>query len=278
MYENELAFASELADRADAISMSYFRGSFRVRRKGDGTPVTEADLAVEEALRKALAERFPGDAVLGEEHGLDGTGGRTWVLDPIDGTKNFAAGIQIWGTLIALAEDGLPVLGVISAPALGERYQAARGLGATLNGEPIRVSSVDRVDGAFITCSSLDEWENGDKEAEEKFKEIGEAYEALADPQKRAAYDQYGHAAFDRTRGFGDFWGHALVARGACDAMLETSLRTWDWSAIQAIVEEAGGRVTQLDGSPLADGGSTLTSNGVLHDELVARLTPSRPA
>ena len=256
MYEDELAFASELADRADAISMSYFRGSFRVRRKGDGTPVTEADLAVEEALRKALAERFPGDAVLGEEHGLDGTGGRTWVLDPIDGTKNFAAGIQIWGTLIALAEGGLPVLGVISAPALGERYQAARGLGATLNGEPIRVSSVDRVDGAFITCSSLDEWENGPLRG------------AFASLVKEA----------DRTRGFGDFWGHALVARGACDAMLETSLRTWDWSAIQAIVEEAGGRVTQLDGSPLADGGSTLTSNGVLHDELVARLTPSRPA
>src|SRR5207248_2969495 len=131
-------------------------------------------------------EGFPGDAVLGEEHGLDGTGGRTWVLDPIDGTKNFAAGIQIWGTLIALAEDGLPVLGVISAPALGERYQAARGLGATLNGEPIRVSSVDRVDGAFITCSSLDDWENGPLRG------------AFASLVKEA----------DRTRGFGDFWGH----------------------------------------------------------------------
>jgi histidinol-phosphatase len=255
VYEDELAFAADLADRADAISMSYFRGSFRVGRKGDGTPVTEADLAVEEELRKALVERFPGDAVLGEEHGLDGAGGRTWVLDPIDGTKNFAAGIQIWGTLIALAEGGLPVLGVITAPALGERYAAARGMGATLNGAPIRVSSVDRIRDGFLTFSSLDEWQNGPRR---------DAFASLVREARR-------------TRGFGDFWGHALVARGACDAMLETSLRTWDWTAIQAIVEEAGGRVTQLDGSPLADRGSTLTSNGLLHDELVARLRSGLP-
>src|SRR5436309_7453246 len=126
MYERELAFAGELADRADSISTSFFRGSFRIDRKDDGTPVTEADLAVEEALREALAARFPDDAVLGEEQGMDGGGGRTWVLDPIDGTKNFAAGIQIWGTLIALVEEGRPVVGVASAPALGERYAAAR--------------------------------------------------------------------------------------------------------------------------------------------------------
>jgi histidinol-phosphatase len=249
VYEEELAFAGELAGRADTISTSYFRGSFRVRRKDDGTPVTEADLAVEEALRKALAERFPHDAVLGEEHGMDGAGERTWVLDPIDGTKNFAAGIQIWGTLIALVEDGRPVVGVASAPALGERYAAARGRGATLNAESIRVSNEKDLSQALLVWGSLD-W-------------VGTA--------EQDAFGALAHQA-GRTRAFGDFWSHMLVARGAAAAMMEKELRIWDWAAIQVVVEEAGGRVTQLDGSSLADGGSVLSTNGVLHDELVARL------
>jgi histidinol-phosphatase len=252
VYEAETAVAAELADRADVISTSYFQGSFRVERKGDGTPVTEADLAVEEALRAVLAKRFPRDAVLGEEHGLDGTGGRTWVLDPIDGTKNFAAGIQIWGTLIALIDNGTPVVGVASAPALGERYAAAREEGATLNGAPIRVSEEKGLSRAMLVWGSLD-WMN---------QPTGGAFRALA----REA---------GRTRAFGDFWSHMLVARGAAAAMMEEELRIWDWAAVQVIVEEAGGRVTQFDGSPPADGGSVLSTNGFLHDELVARLAAS---
>jgi histidinol-phosphatase len=255
VYEEELAFAQELADRADEISTSYYRTSFRVRQKEDGTPVTEADLAVEEALRESLAKRFPDDAVLGEEHGLDGSSGRTWVLDPIDGTKNFAAGIQIWGTLIALLRDEEPVVGVVSAPALGERYAAARGGGATLNAEPIGVSSLSELSEAFVIWGDLS-WTG------------------------RGGDSPFGSLAREaaRTRAFGDFWGHMLVARGAAHAMIEEELRVWDWAAVRVVVEEAGGRVTQLDGSSLVDGGSVLTSNGALHEVLVTRLARRRSA
>jgi histidinol-phosphatase len=223
-----------------------------VRQKDDGTPVTEADLAVEEALRGALAKRFPDDAILGEEHGLEGSPGRTWVLDPIDGTKNFAAGIQIFATLIALLDDGAPVVGVVSAPALGERYSAGRGGGATLNGNRIEVSTVSDVPEAFLVWGDVS-WAVESASSDESFATL----------VRRAA----------RTRAFGDFWGHMLVARGAADAMMEESLRVWDWAALQVLVEEAGGRVTQLDGEPLVDGGSVLTSNGALHTQLVNRLS-----
>src|SRR6266571_1144758 len=134
MYEKELAFANELADEAAEIGLHYFRGDFKVEQKQDRTPVTQADLEIEAAIRKTIAERFPEDAVLGEEEGLIGRSERVWVIDPIDGTKNFAARIQIWGTLIALLDERRPVVGVASAPALGERYAAATGFGATLNG------------------------------------------------------------------------------------------------------------------------------------------------
>ena len=243
-------FANQLADEAAEIGIRYFRGSFEVHRKADTTPVTEADIAIEDLLRRRIAERFPGHAVLGEEQGLAGESARVWVVDPIDGTKNFAARIQIWGTLIALVERDRPVVGVVGAPALGERYAAARGGGATLNGRPIHVSEVAKLGEASICSSGTKDWVAGP---------YAEAYRGIAE----ASY---------RTRSFGDFWGHVLVARGSCDAMLEPSLRTWDWSAVQVIVEEAGGRMTALDGGPLVDRGSALTSNGALHDELVARL------
>jgi histidinol-phosphatase len=249
MYEQELAFANELADRADEISMSLFRGDFEVMRKPDQTPVTEADLRIEETIRKELAARFPGDAVLGEEGGLEagGESDRVWVIDPIDGTKNFAAQIQIWGTLIALMVGDEPVMGVASAPALGERYTAANGIGATLNGEPISVSDRDDLPEALISFGGLKEWQDGPQAG------------ALTELVRRSG----------RTRGFGDFWGHMLVARGSADVMVEESLRTWDWAAIAPIVREAGGRITQLEGSPLADRAGVLTTNGVLHDALV---------
>ena len=248
MYEKELAFANELADLAADIGLRYFGGSFDVRLKEDMTPVTQADMEIEQAIRRAVAERFRDDAVLGEEGGLQGNGERVWVIDPIDGTKNFTARIQIWGTLIALLQGGRPILGVASAPALGERYEAVRGQGARMNGEPIHVSENDALSEAMVVFGTLS-WES----------QHAEDLRAIAADAKR-------------TRAFGDFWSHMLVARGSAEAMLEESLRTWDTAAVQVIVEEAGGRMTAFDGEPLTDGGSALSTNGLLHEELVKRL------
>ena len=255
MFDEELAFANELADLADGISMSIFGGDFEVMRKPDRTPVTEADLRVEEAIRKELAQRYPDDAVLGEEHGVEGSADRMWVIDPIDGTKNFAAGIQIWGTLIALVVDSEPVVGLASAPAIGERYAAAQGRGATLNGAPISVSECRDLSEALVSFGGVKEWHEG---------EHAKGFEEVA-----------GRAA--RTRGFGDFWGHALVARGSADVMVETTLRTWDWTAISVIVGEAGGRMSQLDGSPLVDRGTVLTTNGHLHEAVLGLMGAGTP-
>ena len=257
-HEEELAFAGELADRADRITLEVFSRPFEMRRKADDTPVTEADLRVEEMIRAELARRFPQDAVLGEEGGLEGASGRVWVIDPVDGTKNFTDRIQVWGTLIALLVYNEAVVAVASAPAMDERYAAVRGGGATLNGEPIRVSETADLSEAMICSSGMRDWLSG----------------TFADPYRRVV------EAARRTRGFGDFWGHMLVARGSADAMLETTLRTWDFAAVRVIVEEAGGRMTTLDGAPLADRGSALTTNGALHDaiiELFASLPRTSP-
>ena len=254
MYEPELAFANQLADRAAEIAMSFFGGAFEVRIKPDATPVTEADLAVEAMVRERIAAQFPDDAFLGEEHGRDGAGPRTWVVDPIDGTKNFAAGIQIWGTLIALMVEERPVVGVVGLPAMGERYEAATGLGARLNGSPIHVSDVARVQDAFVLFGTLS-WD--DRRSEASFLSL--AHEAA------------------RTRAFGDCWAHMLVARGAAEAMIEEDLRTWDWAAPLVVIEEAGGRVTQLDGSLPADRSSVLSTNQRLHAQIV-ELLRSQPS
>jgi len=251
VFEEELAFAHELADRAGEIALSFFGGDFDVRMKPDRTPVTEADLAIEAMIRERVHARFPGDAVLGEEGGLEGGGERRWIVDPIDGTRNFADGVQIWASLIALALDGRPVLGIANAPALDERYEGVTGAGARLNGAPIHVSRADRVSRAFVVYSGANEW--------------------LGDHPHAAAIGELLLEA-RRNRGFGDFWGHVLVARGSADVMIESELATWDFAALQVIVEEAGGRVTTFDGAPLEHGGSVLTTNGVLHDEIVARL------
>ena len=250
MFEEELAFANELADRAGDIGLGFFEGSFEVRLKPDHTPVTDADIAIEAAIREAVSARFPEDGVLGEEGGLQGGGRRRWIVDPIDGTKNFADGIQIWSNLIALAVDDVPVLGIVNLPALGERYEAVQGGGARLNGSPIAVSRADRLSRSFVILAGMEDWLDG--------------------PTGRAVQDLVREAR--RNRGFGDAWGHCLVARGSADVMLELQLATWDFAALQVIVEEAGGKMTQFDGSPLEHGGSVLTSNGILHEELVARL------
>jgi histidinol-phosphatase len=247
--EAELAFAREMADHAREISLPLFRRGPEVILKADSSPVTEADLVIEELFRKQVADTFPTDAVTGEEGGTASGGDRVWVIDPIDGTKNFAAGIQVWGTLIALLADGATVLGLVDAPALGERYEAVRGAGAQLNGDTIRVSAVGSIAESTLAHASLSEWPEKSRPA----------LMAILGDARRAV-------------GFGDFWGHCLVARGSADAMLESRLRVWDWAAIQVVVEEAGGRMTAFDGTPCVDRGSVLTSNGRLHGDLIARL------
>jgi histidinol-phosphatase len=247
--EEELAFALQMADRAREISLPLFRRGPEVRFKDDRSPVTEADIALEDLFRRGAAARFPGDAVQGEEGGLSGSGRRVWVIDPIDGTRNFAAGIQVWATLIALFVDDEAVLGLVDAPALGERYEAVRGEGARLNDEPIGVSDTISLNAATVAHPSLSEW---------------------PEDRRGVLVDILGEA--QRAVGFGDFWGHCLVARGAADAMLETRLRIWDWAAVRVVVEEAGGRMTAFDGTACTDGGSVLTTNGHLHESIVARL------
>jgi len=248
-WADELALANELADRAAEIAVEVFGREFEVRAKADLTPVTEADTGIEAMIRDAIADRFPGDAILGEEGGLEGSGDRMWIVDPIDGTKNFAARIPLWATLIAFAADGESKVGLASAPLIGERYAAVRGRGATMNGRPIHVSTTTRIPDALVAIAGVRPWlERPDRDT----------FLALA-------------AEADRFRGFGDFWGHMLVARGAADAMLEAELRTWDYAALEVIVAEAGGVMTQVDGSPLADGGSVLTANPALHETIAAR-------
>jgi histidinol-phosphatase len=250
--EEELAFANELADAAAEIALSFFHSEFEVHIKPDQTPVTDADLAIEQMVRDRLSERFPKDAVRGEEGGLSGEAPRTWIVDPIDGTKNFAAAIPIWGTLLALEDDGELVLGLASAPALGERYAAAAGRGATCNGREIHVSPAASIEQSMVSYGDVEEW--------------------IADPAALPGFlDLVGRAR--RTRAFGDFWGHVLVARGAVEIMVEPELAIWDYAALAVIVREAGGKATQTDGGPLANDGSLLSTNGVVHDEVVRLLS-----
>ena len=235
----ELDFALELADAADAISLPRFGArDLRVERKPDLTPVTDADRAIEQALRELVAERRPVEGVFGEENG-GATDGVRWIVDPIDGTKNFVRGIPVWATLIALARGDELVLGVVSAPALGRRWWAARGEGAYCNGAPIRVSAVSRLADAAVSV-------------------------ALAS-DLAALEDTSWHA-----RSLGDFWQHVLVAEGALDAAIDYPLQLWDFAALVPIVEEAGGRAASRDGGAPRPGEQFVTSNGALHDELAS--------
>lgn len=244
----DLAVAQDLADIADRISLSRFRASdLVVETKPDMTPVTEVDRAVEEALRIELAARRPGDAVLGEEFGMEGSSTRKWFLDPIDGTKNYVRGIPVYATLIALAVDGVSTVGVVSAPALGRRWWGAAGSGAFENGDPIHVSRVNRLEDVQLSYNDLRSFEQ-------------HGYGSAA-----AVLD----AAVWRVRGFGDFWSHVMVAEGSADVSAEPAVNPWDLAAIQVIVEEAGGRFTDLAGTPGFTGGSALATNGLLHDTVL---------
>jgi histidinol-phosphatase len=254
-WQRELSFALDIAERAGATAMRHFRRDIAAEQKSDGTWVTDADRAVESELRAIIGRAFPDHNILGEEEGVSGAGGGpeipgapTWILDPIDGTNNYMAGIPIWATLIALQDGGDNVVGVCHAPALGENYSATAGEPARFNGDVVEVDPTDRIEDATVASSEL-----------ESFIDYG-----LAD-----FYEQLVRRCW-RSRGFGDFWGHMLVARGAVHVMVETKVSVWDYSALEPIVAAAGGRITQIDGTRLRDGGTCLSTNGPLHDEVVA--------
>jgi histidinol-phosphatase len=251
----DLALACELAELGGAEALHRFRRIPPPTRKRDGSWVTEADLAAEAAIRARLAEARPGDDVLGEEHGhtaADGgpprAGARTWVIDPIDSTHSYMVGIPLWATLVGLRVDGRSVLGVCHVPALGETYDGADGAGARMNGEPISVREMP-LDAAVVTSPGLRSMtRNG------RF----DLYRRLAD-------------GCWRERSLGDFWGHMLVARGAAQVMVDPIVAIWDYTALEPIVREAGGAMTQLDGSPLAHDGSCLTTCGAaMHADVLA--------
>jgi len=236
-----LALALELADLADSLSLARFRApDLRIETKPDLTPVTDADRWVEMALRERIAVERPGEAVLGEEQGGSGDSLR-WVLDPIDGTKNFSRDLPVWATMIAFERDGETECGVVSAPALGHRWWAARGAGALRDGQPIHVSAVARIADASISCT------------------YARDFTAL-------------ESAVWHIRALGDFWQHMLVAEGALDAAVDARLEHWDYAALVTIVEEAGGRISAMDGRPPREGEQVVTSNGRVHDELLALL------
>lgn len=240
---HDLELALRLADAADAISLLRFRTGLAIETKPDLTPVTEADRAVEAELRRLLAAERPDDAILGEEEGAVGVGSRRWILDPIDGTRNYARGIPIWATLIALEEQGVVRLGMVSAPALGRRWWAERGSGSFADGDQTHVSAIAAIEDAVLSFSVR--------------RDVG----TLA---QRAWH----------ARGLGDFWPYMLVAEGAVDGAIDgPGVKEWDLAATQVIVEEAGGRFSDFAGASRIDGGTAVASNGLVHDELLAAIS-----
>ncbi len=257
-YDDDLRLAHVLADTADSITMSRFRAlDLGVETKPDLTPVSDADKRVEEAIRSTLSRSRSRDAVLGEEMGTTGHGPRRWILDPIDGTKNFVRGVPVWATLIALMDGDEVVAGLVSAPALNRRWWACVGSGAYTgkslsSATRMSVSKVDRLSDASLSYSSLSGWHDLGRE---------DAFLGLT----RDVW---------RNRAYGDFWSYMLVAEGAVDIAAEPEVALYDLAAPSIVVTEAGGRFTDLDGTHGADGGSGVATNGLLHDEVVRRLAP----
>jgi histidinol-phosphatase len=252
-YADDLALALALADGADQITATRFGAAdLLVESKPDLTPVSDADRAVEELIRQRLNDERPGDAISGEEFGTAGSGRRRWVIDPIDGTKNFVRGVPVWATLIAMLDGDEPVVGVVSAPGLGRRWWAGLGGGAWVcvgGGEPRRlaVSGIAELGDASLSYASLGGWA-----------ELGrrEAFVALTDQVWR-------------TRAYGDFWSYMLLAEGAVDLAAEPDLSLWDMAALAPIVTEAGGRFTGLNGVDGIHQGNAAASNGLLHQALL---------
>ena len=255
----DLQLARTLAEAASQVTMQRFLAQdLQVETKPDLTPVSDADRAVERMIRDRLASERPGDAVIGEEYGADSASSdRVWIVDPIDGTKNFVRGAPVWATLLALRVDGQVVVGVVSAPAINGYWWASRGDGAwtaRASGRvaPCQVSQVATLSDAFLAHGDVSSWARHD---------LGDEFAALT----RSVW---------RNRGFGDFWAHLLVAEGAVDLSCEPEVSLWDLAALQPIVEEAGGRFTDLSGVDRPDGGSVVCTNGLLHDDVLAALTP----
>ncbi len=255
-FAGDLELALRLADLADGISRRHFRSrDLHIDTKPDRSHVTEADLAVERAVREVLAAERPGDGILGEEYGTEGDAARQWIVDPIDGTANYLRGVPVWGTLVALAVDGRPVVGVVSSPALGRRWWAASGAGAwgvEGGGEPrrLRVSGVTELEHASISFQSIAQWD-----------QAGYLDRLIA--LTRRVW---------RDRAYGDMWSYMLLAEGALDAVGEFGVKTYDLAALIPIVEEAGGVFTSIDGRPGPGNGSSLASNGALHPALLDAL------
>ena len=256
VYDDDLRLAHVLADAADATTMARFRAQdLKVESKPDLTPVTDADRTVEEAIRSTLKRARPRDAVTGEEFGESGHGPRRWVVDPIDGTKNFVRGVPVWATLIALMDGEDVVAGVVSAPALNRRWWAALGTGGYTGkslsaATRLEVSKVGDLADASLSYSSYRGWED-----------LGRGY-AFLDLTKSVW----------RSRAYGDFWSYMLVAEGAVDVACEPAVNLYDLAAVAVIVEEAGGRFTDLDGRRGPGGGSALATNGALHDDVLKQL------
>jgi len=257
-HADDLALALALAGEADLISLDRFTAlDLVVTTKPDRTPVTDADQAVERSIRNGILASRPDDSILGEEYGTEGTGSRQWIIDPIDGTTNFMRGVPIWGTLIALAIDGVPVVGVVSSPALGKRWWAATGHGAwaQAHGEEarrIRVSGIDSLDNAALSYNSITGWDDAGRL---------DSVLALA----RSVW---------RARAIGDMWPYMLLAEGSIDIVGEFDLKPYDMAALIPIVQEAGGTFTSVDGEPGPWHGSALATNGILHDAVLATLRP----
>jgi histidinol-phosphatase len=279
IFSQDLELAMRLADSADAITLTRFRAmDLRVERKPDRTPVTDADVAVEDAIRRVLAAERPEDAVAGEERGGVVGAGRAWLVDPIDGTKNFLRGVPAWATLIALVAEGRPVVGMVSAPALGRRWWAAAGQGAwsTAEARPPAEAAGNTAE-ARSPAEAADATAGPRRLAVSGVSSLADAYVSTTDlggwveHHSREAYLALVDACWE-SRAFGDFWHHCLVAEGAIDLAVEPIVNPWDVAAIQIIVEEAGGRFTDLAGVTTYAGGSALSSNGTLHDAALAAL------
>lgn len=255
----DLALALRLADAADAVAMARFDADdLEVSIKADASHVTEADLATERAIRTILATERPGDGILGEEYGTSGDTSRQWIIDPIDGTANYLKGIPMWTTLIALAIDGVPRVGVASQPALGRRWWAATGLGAWRNvpgGEPrrLQVSDVERIEDASVSFQSIAQWD-----------EVGRSDDLLR--LSRAVW---------RDRGYGDTWPYMLLAEGRLEFVAEFGVKEYDIAALVPIITEAGGRFTDIDGADSIASRSSLATNGILHTPFLSLLTSS---
>ena len=255
-FTDDLRLAHVLADDADSLTTARFKAlDLHVMSKPDLTPVTDADQAVEESIRRTLSRVRSRDAITGEEQGTTGNSQRRWIVDPIDGTKNFVRGVPVWATLISLVVDDEVVVGVVSAPQLQRRWWASAGGGAwtgksLLKASRMQVSDVRRLEDASFSYSSLSGWEDRDR------------LEDVLSLMRRCW----------RTRAYGDFWSYMLVAEGAVDIAAEPELEVYDMAALDVIVREAGGSFTSLDGSAGPWGGNAVASNAHLHDAALAFL------